>query len=165
MNGAQLHLLVNHVPVLGVLFSACVTLAGVLRGSDELKKGGLWAFVVTGLSAMAASATGEPAEDVVKHLPDVTKALIHEHEEAAEKALVGALVLGGLSLAALVHAWKTRTLHAKASLVVLILFLPVMALLGYAAHLGGLIRHSELRATIGAPGADKLQRASHAAED
>lgn len=154
MNGAQLHLLVNHAPVLGVAFAAVLTAAGVIRGSDELKKAGLWAFVLAGLAALPAYYSGEGAEEIVEGLPGVTKALIHEHEEAAEKALAGALVLAGAALAALAHAFKTKALSSKAAPAALALALPVLVLLAYAAHLGGLVRHSELRPGAGAGSAE-----------
>lgn len=151
MNGAQIHLLVNHVPVLGVAFAAALLLAGVARGSDELKKAGLWALVLAGLAAVPAFFSGEGAEELVENLPEVTKALIHDHEEAAEKAFAGALLLGAAALATLVHAFKTKTLAPKAASAVLALSLPVLALLAYAAHLGGLVRHTELRAGAAPP--------------
>ncbi len=150
MNGAQIHLLVNHVPVLGVAFAAVLTAAGVVRGSDELKKAGLWAFVLAGLAALPAYFSGEGAEEVVEHLSGVSEALIHEHEEAAEKALAGALLLAASGAAALIHAYKNRALSAKAAPALLALSLPVLALLAYAAHLGGLIRHPELRPSAAA---------------
>jgi len=156
MNGAQIHLLTNHVPVLGVAFAAALTLAGVVRGSDELKKAGLWAFVLAALSALPAYFTGEGAEHVVERLPDVTKGLIHDHEEAAEKALAGALFLGAAALAALIQAFRMKAHHPKAAPVLLALSLPVLGILAYAAHLGGLVRHTELRsgAATAAPAAE-----------
>ena len=145
MNGAQLHLLLNHVPVLGVAFAATLALAGAVRGSAELKKAGLWAFVLAALAALPAYFSGEGAEGVVEHLPGVADALIHAHEEAAEKALAGALILGAAALAVLIHAFKTKSLSAKAYAAVLALSLPVLGILAYTAHLGGMVRHTELR--------------------
>jgi uncharacterized membrane protein len=144
MNGAQIHLLVNHLPVLGVAFAGLLTLAGVLRQSDELKKAGLWAFVLAGLCSLPAFFSGEGAEEVVEHIPGVLKSMIHDHEEAAEKALVGALVLAALSLGTLIHAYKTKALRSKFVVIVLVASLPALATLAYAAHLGGLVRHTEL---------------------
>lgn len=145
MNGAQAHVFVNHVPIIGLIFSAALTVYGLARGSDELKKAGLWAFVLAGLSALPAFWTGEPAEEVIEHLEGVSEELIHEHEEAAEKALAAALVLGAAALAFLAAAWRTKALSSKAAPVVLALSAPVFAVVAWAAHLGGLIRHPELR--------------------
>lgn len=144
MNQAQVHLLLNHVPVLGVVFAALLTSAGVARDSAELRKAGLWAFVLAGLSALPAYFSGEGAEHVVESLPDVTDQLIHAHEEAAEKALAGALALAAVSAGLLAAFWKGE-LPRKAALAAMALSLPVLALLAYAAHLGGLVRHTELR--------------------
>lgn len=157
MNGAQLHLLVNHVPVLGVAFAAALTAAGFVRRSEELKRAGLAAFVLAGLAALPAYWSGEGAEEAVEHLPGVLDPLIHAHEEAAEKALAGALVLAAAASAALIHDRKTRSAAARWAAPVLALSLPVLALLGYAAHLGGLVRHTELRsdpAPISEPSSD-----------
>lgn len=152
MNGAQLHLLLNHVPVLGVAFAAALTAVGVARGADELKKAGLWAFVLAGLSALPAYFTGEGAEHVVEHLAGVTDALIHAHEEAAERALAGSLLLGAVAAGGLFVVHRTRERLARAALAALCVSLPVLAALAYAAHLGGLVRHTELRDDAGKPG-------------
>jgi uncharacterized membrane protein len=146
MNGAQLHLLSNHVPVLGVAFAAALTMVGLLRNSDELKKAGLWAFVLTGLSALPAYFTGDGAEHLVEHLPGVAESLIHQHEEAAEKALTGALVLAVAALVFLIRSWRGSALPRWSVPAVLGLSVPVMLTLAYAAHLGGLVRHTEIRA-------------------
>lgn len=145
MNPAQVHLLLNHLSLLGTLFAAALTAAALARGSDELKKAGLWAFVVAALFVVPTYLTGEPAEEVVEHLPGVLESLIHDHEEAAEKALAGTLALGAAALGGLLHALKTRALHRAAAPLALALALPVLALLGWTAHLGGLIMHPELR--------------------
>lgn len=147
MNGAQLHLLLNHVPVLGVAFAAALTLSGIARDSDELRKVGLWAFILAALTALPAYFSGEGAEDIIEHLTGVTDEIIHAHEEAAEKALAGALLLGTVAAGALFASFKNHGLLRKAALVALLLSLPVLASLAYTAHLGGLVRHTELRTT------------------
>lgn len=166
MNAAQLHLLVNHLPVLGGAFGAALTAAGFVFGKDDLKKAGLWTLVLSGLSAAAADATGDGAEKVVEHLPGVLESAIHAHEEAAEKALTAALIVGAAALATLAHAWRTKALSSRFAAGVLALSLPACALAGWAAHLGGLIRHTELgpAAAAEAPGAEKGE-ADRRAED
>lgn len=145
MNGAQFHLLVNHLPVLGALFGAALTAAGLALGKDDLKKAGLWTLVVAGLSAIAANSSGEGAEEAVEHLPGVAERLIHEHEEAAEKALAAVLTAGGLALAALAHARVKGGLSSRFTALVLAASLPALGLLAWTAHLGGMVRHTEIR--------------------
>jgi len=83
-NGAQFHLLVNHLPVVGFIgVIGALAIAMVIRSMD-VKRFVLAATVIAGLSALAPFWTGEPAEETIEHLPGVDKALIEEHEEAAE---------------------------------------------------------------------------------
>lgn len=147
MNGAQLHMLVNHLPVLGTAFGAALVAAGLLLRKDDVAKAGLWALVLAALSALPAYFSGEEAEEVVEHLPGVLEPLIHDHEELAEKALAAALIMGGTAAGAL---WRLRTAATRVPLAVALAFsLPVLGLMAYTAHLGGLIRHSELRPGAG----------------
>ena len=101
MSLVHIHLLLNHVPVVGalvalILFSAALLLRDVVSTKFAL------AFTA-GLAAVAIAVyfTGEPAEEAVEHLAGVTKSTIHEHEEAAELTTIVIGVLGGLSLLAL----------------------------------------------------------------
>lgn len=145
MNGAQAHLLINHMPVLGTAFAAALLAVGVVGRSDELRKAGLWTFVLAALGGLAAFLTGEGAEHVVEGLPGVTEGVIHAHEEAAEKAFYALLALGVFALGGLLAAFRTGTLSRRACAIVLALAVPVLGLLGWTAHLGGLVRHTELR--------------------
>lgn len=140
----QIHLLLNHVPVLGVPFGALLLAFAVLRRNEDLAKAGLWSLVVAGLSAIPVFWSGDESEELVEHLPGVVEAAIHAHDEAAEKALTAALVLGGLALLVLGLAWKRKALDWRGVYAALLLSLPVFGALAYAAHLGGLIRHPEL---------------------
>ena len=98
MNGAHLHLLINHIPVLGTFFGLALLAFGVWKRSDDLRKAALGTLVIVALGAVAAYLTGEPAEDVVKGLPGVSRPLMSRHEDAAGIALGGAIVLGVLAL-------------------------------------------------------------------
>lgn len=144
MNGAQAHLLLNHLPVLGTAFAAALLAAGLARRSDELQKAGLWATLLAGLSALPAYFTGEGAEHALEALALAGDAVIHPHEEAAELALACALLLGAAAGAALaLHRFRGRPLAASSPWV-LGIALAALALMARTAHLGGLIRHSEL---------------------
>ena len=76
MNGAHLHLLINHVPVLGIVFGLLLLVFGWWRKSEEIKKAALGTFVVIAFSAVAAFLTGEPAEDTVKGVSGVIQGAI-----------------------------------------------------------------------------------------
>ena len=46
MNGAQLHLLLNHFPILGTLFGLLVLAAGLWKKSEDLQKAALVCFLL-----------------------------------------------------------------------------------------------------------------------
>lgn len=149
MNEAQLHLLTNHLPVMGSLFTVLLMLWGIVRRSDEVQKTALGAMVLVALSALPAYFTGEPAEHVVEHLPGVSEAHIEEHESMGKFALASAIGLGVVALAGLILS-RGKSVSLAAASIALVANLFVAGVMGYTAHLGGQIRHSEIRGE-GAP--------------
>ena len=144
MNPAHLHLVLNHLPPVGVLFGILLLVAASYRKSDELTRAGLGLFVVVALLAFPTYFTGEPAEDAIGHLPGVSKDLIETHEDAALTTLIAVEILGVVSLLGLAayrrHAPPKWFVAASLALSIL-----VGGMLGRTADLGGQIRHSEIR--------------------
>jgi len=62
MNWAHIHLSLNHLPVVGIIFGVLLLLLALLRKSEELKRVSLGVFVLTALIALPVYFTGEPAE-------------------------------------------------------------------------------------------------------
>ena len=146
MNLVHLHLLMNHLPVLGVPFGLILLCAGMLRRSDELKKAALLVFVVASLLLVPVYFTGEPAEEGVENLPGVTETYIERHEDLALFSLISAALLGVISLVglgALVRGHKS--LSAPTLPLVLTLAVISTLSLGLTASAGGEIRHTEIR--------------------
>ncbi|MBI5366994.1 MAG: hypothetical protein HZA54_08150 [Planctomycetes bacterium] len=153
MNAAQLHLALNHLPGAALVFSLPFLAWGLTRKAQTALLLGLWLLVAGAVTAIPAYVTGEPAEELVEGRAGVTHALIEEHEEAAEVALPAALVVGvvagiALALAHRGHA-RARTLAAAAFGLAVV----TTALFVRTGHLGGLIRHDELRAGVAPEGA------------
>lgn len=149
MNAIHLHLLLNHVPVIGAVIGVALLGLALARRSDEIGKAALGLFVVlAGVSAIVF-VTGEPAEELVENLPGFSEALTHQHEEVAEGALVGMVAVGVFSAFGLLRYWK-RPLARWITPTALVLSLGASGLMGYAANLGGQIRHTEIRSTTAA---------------
>lgn len=145
INGAHLHLMVNHFPVVGILFILMLFLYGLARGSEELKKAGLGAFVLIALMTVPVYLTGEGAENVVKNLPGVTEALIGRHEEIAGLSLVLIETLGIACCAGLIFFRRSAAIPKWFIALVLVLAFSASAVVGLTANLGGQIRHTEIR--------------------
>ena len=146
LTSAQIHLAVNHLPVFGALLAtATLALAAVTR-RGRTRNLGFGFLVFAALSTLPAYFSGEGAEEIVEHRPGVSEALIERHEEAADRALAVTLTAGLLAAAALlaVRLRRERTVRIL-SAIALFASLAATGLMGQAAHLGGQIRHDEIR--------------------
>ncbi len=144
MNPAHVHLLLNHLPVVGALFGVLLLSVAVLKKSAELKKVSLGVFVVLALISIPAYLTGEPAADGVEHLPGVSKPLIERHEEAAEISFAVAGVAGVVALAGLFFFRRSSDTPRWFVAIAFVLSLVVSGWMAWTANLGGQIRHTEI---------------------
>lgn len=148
-NSAQIHLALNHAPLFGILVGMAILLAGYLLQQGVLRKTGLVLLVLGGLSVIPVYLSGESAEELVEHKPGVSEAIIHDHEEAAELALILTLVTGAGAAGVLLFSKRVPPeLERKAGLAVLALSVVAVIVVARAAHLGGMIRHDELRSGV-----------------
>jgi hypothetical protein len=146
MSTVHLHLLLNHVPVIGTFIVSFVLLAAFARRNNAIGKLGLVMLVGVALVTVAVYFTGEPAEEAVEDLAGVSESLIHAHEEAAEAAFIATSVAGVAALG-LLYWYSRRTLSRWAVGASLTLALTVAGLMAWTANVGGQIRHTEIRAS------------------
>jgi hypothetical protein len=147
MSNAHWHLILNHLPVLGVPFGALLLGIGLLRGTMALQRAGLIVLVLAGVAAGVAYLTGEPAEHALEALGAAgsrPESLIEAHEEAALAATVAA---GLLALGAAGALWRLVRGTAGRGWIAGLLTLALVAslALGWVATLGGRISHPEIR--------------------
>lgn len=143
MTDAHVHLLLTHIPVLGIVFGLLILIYARFRKSVEATQISLGVFVLSGLATVAVYLTGEAAEEAVESLAGVSHAVIERHEEAAFVALIAAIVLGVFSLVGL---WLSRKEVPRwLSTATLVLALVVGGIMAWTANLGGQINHPEIR--------------------
>jgi hypothetical protein len=148
MNGAHLHLMLNHLPVLGVGFGLLLLLAARFRKSTDLTRAALVVFVLAAGAAGTAYLTGEPAEEAVEEVAAVTEQSIEQHEEAATAALVLTGLLGAGALFGLVGYRRQALPPAWFTGTALIGALVAGGAMAYTANLGGQIRHPEISGEV-----------------
>jgi hypothetical protein len=145
MSTVHLHLLLNHVPVIGTIIGLCLLAWAVYRADQGIARATLGLFAILAVVALATFLTGEPAEEAVEGLAGVSEGAIERHEEAALLATVAVGILGAASLGAL--AWfRRRALPRRAMALMLALAMVPAGAMAWTASLGGQIRHSEIRA-------------------
>ena len=146
MNMIHLHLMINHLPIIGIAIGLIVTVVGLFIKNSTVQKVGLWIGLVAGLSAFAAMATGDEAEHALMDGKwcGVDKHDIHEHEEAAELALWPSVVSGLLAAVALWGLWKGRQIAKYAVIMYILGAAGSLTLMYRTGTTGGAIRHPEL---------------------
>ena len=157
MSSIHLHLLLNHVPVIGSVLGVLLLAAALARRSDELGKAALGLFTLLAAASVVVFFTGEPAEELVEKLPGFSEAVTERHEDVALIAVV-AMGLTGLFCLVTLAVFRRRPLARWVTPIALVASLGTVGIMGYTANLGGQIRHTELRAsTAVVPGGDADQ--------
>jgi len=159
MSDAQIHLAFVHFPIAGIIFAVAILLIAVWKRHSFLKLVAYCFFIVAGLSSVPVFLSGEGAEEIVEGKPLVTDAIIHTHEEAAELAFYLLVALTILSVAAFILEKRGAQFSRVASFIVLIFGMTTSGFVLQAAHLGGMIRHDELRSSTEAdqPGSSSFE--------
>jgi NADH:ubiquinone oxidoreductase subunit 4 (subunit M) len=153
MNPAHLHLMLNHLPVIGVPLVAALLAWALFRSSREIQRVALGATVIVAALTYPVFLTGEPAEERIEDASWASENLIHEHEERAEAALIAVLVTGVVAVLGLWQSRGNRPMSRRLGSLTLAGLAVSAGLLGWTALLGGPIRHEEIRAgtTASAP--------------
>lgn len=145
MNIPHVHLALNHIPVIGIIFVGILLAVSMVLKNTQFQRVALVFLFFVALSAIPVFLTGEGAEEIVEDIPEVSEEYIEEHEEAALISLIFMEILGGLSLLSILLFRKLPGYQRFMTSGMLILTLIVMALFIWTAYLGGHIRHSEIR--------------------
>jgi len=146
MNFANLHLLMNHFPIIGTLVGLGLFLISLVGKNEDLRRASLIIFAAMALLAIPTFFSGPGAEGAIKKLPGVSEALIERHHGAAMLALLFMEITGALSLVGL---WKSQGTSRPAgwnwSLSAVLLFsIVTVGLMARVGTTGGDIRHPEI---------------------
>ncbi len=145
MNAAQLHLAMNHLPVVVPLIAVPLLAVGLWRGSREIRAVGLWLLVLAALAAIPVYLTGDPSQKVVMNYPGVSRLAIHRHEDAALIGLIWLEIVGATSLLVGLASRRGKEVPRWAWGFLLLLGIGSVGWMLNTAHLGGEIRHEEIQ--------------------
>ena len=146
MNMPHLHMMLVHLPIVGVPVGAFLLGFGLWLNKVDLKKAGLITIFAFALFGVGAYLTGGEAEETVEKLSGVVKHDIHEHEESAEVTFVTLDVVGILALIGLFLQNRNESLARKVLPLTCVGAVVVSWMLAWTANLGGAIRHPEIKA-------------------
>lgn len=145
IDSAQVHLALNHFPIAGIFFTLFLIAGGLLFKKRELIFSGMLIAVISGIAIIPMDLSGEGVEEIVEHKAGVTRELIHEHEEMAEKALIAFFLTTLMAISWFVSSKKMAKFSGKIEVATLLLSIISAIVIAQTAHLGGMIRHEEIR--------------------
>ncbi|HSZ21148.1 MAG TPA: DUF6644 family protein [Candidatus Acidoferrum sp.] len=146
MNFVQLHLLLNHFPIIGTMVGLGLLLISLSGKNDDLRRASLIIFLAMALLSIPTFFSGPGAEGAIKKLPGISDDLIERHHGAAMLALLFMEFTGALALTAL---WKSRGISRPARWngimsAVLLFSIVTVGLMARVGNTGGDIRHPEI---------------------
>jgi uncharacterized membrane protein len=142
MNLAYIHLLTNHLPILGSIFGVLLLFIAYFKPQLHTAFSAYLLLLISGIGGMLAYFTGEAAEEHVEHLPGISENLIHLHEEMAENTLIFIFLL---TAASIIGLWSNHAKWEKAKqiqLFIMIVGIIAFILFAFTGYLGGHIRHA-----------------------
>lgn len=158
MNPAHVHLLLNHIPILGALFAAGILLVGVIMNDRKVNQVGLIAMVVFTLLTIPAFLSGEGAEEILEEYPGISHAAIHDHEEIAEVGLWVMVFAGLIALVGYILQRRKEQRHRALSTAALFAALVAFGVFTRVGGTGGEIRHPEIVKPMAVPGDTDMER-------
>lgn len=143
MNLPHLHLILNHVPTVGMMIGLALLATGLLRKSNAVAQAALELLYGVALLTLPAYITGLATQRALADVAEVSAEAVVRHHDVA---LVGSILMvltGGLAWLAL---WQERRGARKPSTtwVVLVLGALTLSVMAGAGSLGGEIRHPEI---------------------
>ena len=148
MNAAHLHLMVNHISIVGLGFAILLNFLAIFRESPELKKLSCWFYILIGLLSVLAILTGDGAAEIVKTYPGISNDVIEYHETWGYVFFYGLDVLGIIAIVALWFSRKNNLLLKKFNIAMLIVALLAMFIAFQTGTAAGKIRHPEIEQGI-----------------
>ena len=144
MNFAHLHLILNHIPVVGLPLVMVFLLYGFATKNFSLQRFSLFLLFGLAMLVLPIYFTGEPAESRIEELPGFSEAFIAPHENAALFSLVITVICGVLAAVTLIFQNSDNKFKLLKKMVLVVGLIAVGSLF-YTANLGGKVRHTELR--------------------
>jgi glucan phosphoethanolaminetransferase (alkaline phosphatase superfamily) len=145
MDATHLHLLINHIPILGSFFCLILLIIGLVLKNKTVEVVALSTLLVVALFTLPAYFTGEEAEHDVEHFALTSEHELEEHEEHAETTLWLMIASGLLAAMALVsYKYSPHLTKWMRITTLVILALTALSMIPLALH-GGKIIRPELR--------------------
>jgi hypothetical protein len=144
MNATHVHLLVNHLTVMGAFLGIIVLLFAIITNTVNTYYAAYTVLIISVIGCIIAYTTGESAEETVEGIVGVAESAIEPHEDSALRTIVSFSLLGLITLTSFVVSRFKVSLQRTMGFIVLAASLISFSLAARTAWLGGKIRHTEI---------------------
>ncbi|HEY4099960.1 MAG TPA: hypothetical protein VGM20_03690 [Gemmatimonadales bacterium] len=144
---AHLHVLVNHIPIIGLPIVALLLAWGLARREDAVVRAALLLTILVAIGTWYTDYTGDDAKHDIRNNTWYNRAVVQRHEHAGDNANIAGIAAGVLAIGALILARGGKPVRRSASAAVLIVLIVASGLAGWAGYQGGKIRHDEFGLT------------------
>lgn len=141
----QVHLVLNHVPLVGLVLGLIFFVAGIKRSSDSALLTGMRIFLAMGLIAVPVLASGLLSARVLNGAPWLDSRAVGRHQLAGILTVMVLVVLAALCGIILFRSFQGRgSGSVGVRSVVLLIAATGLGMVLWTSWLGGALRHSEL---------------------
>ena len=144
MTSAYFHIVASHIPIVAVPLMLLLLFAGIKLKKNDLQEAALIGLVLIALTTIPIFLSGEEAEELVEHLPNISEELVERHESSGKVAFILVLVSGALSTVTLLFrqfrlAWAPYLISST-----LITGVASTGVLFWTGYQGGKIEHLDV---------------------
>lgn len=145
-NPAYFHILINHVPLIGLFFGLIALSVALFLKSRPAQTTALILILIAALSSIPTDRSGGNAYKMVRGFSDEAGAdWLDIHADRADQAMPAFYVLAILTVAALIAPYKWEKGEMPLLGLVFVAAIVSLVLVTYVAQAGGKIRHPEFR--------------------
>jgi hypothetical protein len=141
----EVHLSLNHVPIVGLALDLVFFVSGLTRSATAAVLAGLRVFVAMGIVVLPVVGSGLMSTTALANAMWLDATAVSRHQLAGIMTLVVLVTLAALSSAMLWVSRKTSTMPRWGRTTILVLALVGFGSCLWTAYVGGRLRHSELR--------------------
>lgn len=144
MNDAHLHVMLNHLPMIGSFFAFLTLLIGLITSKRSIIILGLCFYIFLGIANLVVHNTGEGAEHFVEERVQVDHHMVHEHEEQGEYLMFSGLAIGAIAIISLIFILKMKKKSRVLNILILVFSIIQFYLIYQVGISGGKIIHKEI---------------------
>src|SRR6185503_6874299 len=147
----HIHLLLNHFPTVGMIVGFGLFVFGLLKKSEDLKRGALAVFFALALVSLPTYMSGYSAQKSLRGVGTMSQDVINLHQRSALLALIFMEATGIVAWYGLWYSRKGASMGPRITAAAVLLSVITIGLMASAANVGGEIHHPEILSDPKAP--------------